>query len=124
MTAETPVHCDLAVVGGGVAGLYAALCVGKEADVVVLSKGPLRSSASYLAQGGVAAATGQDDRPELHAEDTIRAGRGLCREAAVRALTVEAPARVADLSALGVPFDVEPGLDPAQHDVVDPLLVA
>ena len=47
---------DLVVVGGGVAGLYAALCAAVEADVVLLSKGPLLSSTSFLAQGGVAAA--------------------------------------------------------------------
>ena len=79
--------------------------------MLVLSKGPLRSSASYLAQGGVAAALGEDDSPELHAEDTIRAGRGLCRESAVRALVEDAPARAMDLVALGVPFDPEPGLE-------------
>jgi L-aspartate oxidase len=104
-------HFDLAVVGGGVAGLYAALCVAEEADVLVLTKGKLRSSASYLAQGGVAAAMGSDDSPTLHAADTLRAGRGLCRETAVQALVEEAPARVMDLEALGVPFDTEPGLE-------------
>ncbi len=111
MNTKSPTRCDLAVVGGGIAGLYAALCVAEEADVLVLSKGALRSSASYLAQGGVAAATGDDDSPGLHAEDTMRAGRGLCREGAVRELAEEAPARVADLRALGVPFDPEPGLE-------------
>jgi L-aspartate oxidase len=108
---KSSTHCDLVVVGGGIAGLYAALCVAEEADVLVLSKGPLRSSASYLAQGGVAAAMGEDDSPGLHAEDTMRAGRGLCRESAVRELALEAPARVADLRDLGVPFDAEPGLE-------------
>jgi len=111
VTTDTTTSCDLAVVGGGIAGLYAALCVGDEADVLVLSKGPLRSSASYLAQGGVAAATALGDSPDLHAEDTMRAGRGLCRESAVRELVGEAPARVADLRDLGVPFDPEPGLE-------------
>jgi L-aspartate oxidase len=108
---EPITRCDLAVIGGGIAGLYAALCVGDEAEVLLLSKGPLRSSASYLAQGGVAAATAPDDSPELHAEDTMRAGRGLCRESAVRELVGEAPARVADLRDLAVPFDPEPGLE-------------
>ena len=59
----------------------------------------------------MAAATAADDSPELHAEDTMRAGRGLCRESAVRELVGEAPARVADLGELGVPFDPEPGLE-------------
>ena len=111
MTTDTRSHFDLAIVGGGVAGLYAALCAAEEADVLVLSKGPLRSSASYLAQGGVAAAMGEGDSPDLHADDTIRAGRGLCRASAVRALVEEAPARAMDLTALGVPFDPEPGLE-------------
>ena len=104
-------RCDVLVVGGGVAGLYGALCAAVEADVVVLTKGPLRTSASYLAQGGVAAAVGDDDSPELHAEDTLGAGRGLCRPSAVGVLTEEAPARVADLRDLGVSFDEGLGLE-------------
>lgn len=105
MTAIETTRHDFAIVGGGVAGRYAALCMGGEAMVFVLTKGPLRSSASYLAQGGVAAATVADDTPGLHAADTSRAGRGLCRESAVRTLVAAAPARVADLAELGVPFD-------------------
>jgi L-aspartate oxidase len=101
----------LIVVGGGVAGMYAALCAARETDVVILTKGPLLTSASYLAQGGVAAAVGEDDSPELHAEDTLRAGRGLCRPSAVEVLTREAPARVADLVDFGVPFDDDLGLE-------------
>jgi L-aspartate oxidase len=99
------------VVGGGIAGMYAALCAAAETDVVLLTKGPLLTSASYLAQGGVAAAVGGDDSPSLHAEDTVSAGRGLCRPSAVHVLTEEAPARVADLVDLGVPFDHELGLE-------------
>src|SRR5712692_4380237 len=94
----------LIVAGGGVAGMYGALCAAGETDVVLLTKGQLLTSASYLAQGGVAAAVAVDDAPELHAGDTLRAGRGLCRSSAVTALTGEAPARVADLVDLGVPF--------------------
>jgi L-aspartate oxidase len=97
---------DLVIVGGGVAGLYAALAAaGREASVLLLSKGPLRSSNSYAAQGGIAAAVGAGDDPALHAEDTLAAGRGLCRPSAVRLLTEDAPARIADLAALGVEFD-------------------
>lgn len=100
---------DLLIVGTGVAGLYAALCAASEVDVLVLSKGPLLSSASYLAQGGVAAAAGEDDSPALHEEDTIRAGRGLSRPSAASVLTREAPARIVDLVDIGVEFEDEPG---------------
>nr|MBA3718559.1 FAD-binding protein [Actinomycetota bacterium] len=100
---------DLVIVGTGVAGLYAALCAAAEADVELVSKGSLVSSASYLAQGGVAAAARLGDSPALHAEDTIQAGRGLCRPSAVRVLTEEAPARIVDLVDLGVEFEDEPG---------------
>jgi L-aspartate oxidase len=97
------------VVGGGVAGLYAALSAAAEADVFLLAKGPVAASNSWHAQGGVAAALAEDDSPALHAEDTFRAGRGICRESAVRALTEEAPARIADLVELGVVFDDDLG---------------
>jgi L-aspartate oxidase len=104
-------RADLLVVGGGVAGLFGALCAAADADVLVISKGPVLSSTSSLAQGGIAAAVGDDDSPELHAEDTRRAGRGLCRPTAVEALTVEAPARIRDLMELGVGFDDGLGLE-------------
>ncbi len=102
---------DLVVVGGGVAGLVAALCAATEGDVLVLTKGPLLSSNSQLAQGGIAAAVADDDSPELHAEDTIRTGRGLCRRSAVSVLTEEALARIRDLVELGVEFDEGLGLE-------------
>jgi L-aspartate oxidase len=102
---------DLVFVGSGVAGLYGALCAAAEARVLVVSKGPVLTSSSWLAQGGVAAAVGADDSPELHDEDTLAAGRGLCRESAVRVLTDQAPARLVDLADLGVRFDDELGLE-------------
>lgn len=103
---------DLLVVGSGIAGLVTALTAAEQgADVMVVSKGTLSSSASYHAQGGIAAACGEDDSPELHAADTIIAGRGLCRPSAVEALVEEAPARIDDLRAWGVRFGAEPGLE-------------
>ncbi|HZO50325.1 MAG TPA: FAD-dependent oxidoreductase [Gaiellaceae bacterium] len=103
---------DVAVVGGGVAGLVAALTAAREGGrVAVVVKGDLLASASSEAQGGVAAAVGAEDSPELHAADTIAAGRGLCRPSAVAVLTEEAPARIADLRALGVPFAASLGLE-------------
>jgi L-aspartate oxidase len=102
---------DLVVVGGGVAGLFAALCAAAEGRVLVFSKGPLLASTSSLAQGGIAAALGEDDSPSLHADDTLRAGRGLSRPSAVAVLTEEAPARICDLVDLGVEFDEGLGLE-------------
>ena len=102
---------DLVVAGSGLAGLAAALAAPADARVLVLSKGPVRTSASYLAQGGIAAAVEPGDSPALHAEDTIRAGRGLCRESAVRVLCEEAPARIEELESLGVRFDDGLGLE-------------
>jgi L-aspartate oxidase len=109
MHRETREHSDLIVVGGGVAGLCAALSAAEQADVLLLSTGPVFASNSYFAQGGVAAAIGEEDDPSLHVDDTLRAGRGLCRESAVQALCEEAPARIADLVELGVEFDGDLG---------------
>jgi L-aspartate oxidase len=96
------------VVGGGAAGLWSALRAAElGARVCLVSRTPLSESASFWAQGGLAAALEPDDSPERHAADTIAAGRGLCRTAAVRVLVEEAPATVRDLIARGVVFDVD-----------------
>jgi L-aspartate oxidase len=96
------------VVGGGAAGLWSALRAAElGARVCLVSRTPLSQSASYWAQGGLAAALEPDDSPDRHAADTIAAGRGLCRTAAVRVLVEEAPAMVRDLVARGVVFDVD-----------------
>jgi L-aspartate oxidase len=97
---------DIAVVGAGAAGLYAALTAAREgATVVLISATPLAQTASYWAQGGLAAALAADDSFELHLADTERAGRALVRRSAAEILVREAPARVEDLQALGVHFD-------------------
>ena len=97
---------DIVVVGAGAAGLYAALCAAREgARVVLISATPLAQTASYWAQGGLAAALADDDSFELHLADTERAGRALVRRSAAEILVREAPARVEDLQALGVRFD-------------------
>src|SRR3954464_15200455 len=101
-------HADVAVMGAGPAGLFAALCASREgAKVVLVSRSPLAESASYWAQGGIAAALAEDDSAELHLEDTLKAGRGATRESAARVLCEDAPARVHDLQRLGVRFDAD-----------------
>jgi L-aspartate oxidase len=102
------VRADVAVVGAGAAGLYAALVASHEgARVTLVSRSPLAQTASYWAQGGIAAALASEDSPERHAEDTLAAGRGAARESAVRVLCEESPARVRELEHLGVTFDAD-----------------
>ena len=100
---------DVAVVGGGAAGLHAALEAAEAgARVVVISRKPLTETASFRAQGGLAAAIAADDSPARHAEDTFNAGRGLCFPAAVEVLVEESPAAVELLMRRGVAFDLQP----------------
>jgi len=101
-------QAEVAVVGAGAAGLYAALCASeKGARVVLVSAAPLARTASYWAQGGLAAVLAADDSFELHLQDTERAGRGLVRRSAAEILVHEAPDRVRDLERLGVHFDAD-----------------
>jgi L-aspartate oxidase len=101
-------RCDLVVVGAGAAGLFACLCAAREgARVALVSARPLAETASYWAQGGLAAALSVEDSAERHLEDTIAAGRGLVRRSAAEVLCAEAPARFRDLEALGVRFDAD-----------------
>jgi len=102
-SAET---ADVTVVGAGAAGLFCALTAsGAGARVTLVSRSALPGSASYWAQGGIAAALAVDDTPDRHARDTLEAGRGAARPSAVRALCEEAPERVRDLERMGVVFD-------------------
>ena len=99
---------DLVVVGAGAAGLYTSLCAAREgARVVLVSAQPLARTASYWAQGGLAAALAVEDSPGQHLEDTLAAGRGLVRRSAAEVLCQEAPARFRDLVQLGVRFDAD-----------------
>ena len=101
---------DVAVVGGGAAGLHVALEAAEAGgSVVVISRKPLTETASFRAQGGLAAAIAPDDSPARHAEDTLNAGRGLCFPAAVEVLVEESPAAVEALMRRGVEFDLDTG---------------
>jgi L-aspartate oxidase len=93
------------ICGAGIAGLWAALKLAPR-KVVLLTGAPLgEGAASGWAQGGVSAALAADDTPALHARDTIEAGAGLVDRRAAEALAEGAAAEVADLAALGAPFE-------------------
>lgn len=98
-------HYDAVIVGGGIAGLSVALRLPAHLRVALLTKGQLGESNTRYAQGGLTVALGADDSPELHLQDTLAAGAGLCDTHAARLLTEEAPAAVRWLIELGVTFD-------------------
>ncbi|MDQ0619420.1 L-aspartate oxidase [Arthrobacter globiformis] len=119
MTSEngTAGHRRLAVVGSGIAGLYAALLAAESgADVVLLTKGALADSNTYFAQGGISAVLDEPspgDTVAAHIADTLKAGAGHCNPAAVRVLCTEARRDIAGLGRFGVRFDLDDGGDPA-----------
>jgi L-aspartate oxidase len=102
---------DLVVVGSGIAGLFAAVKSAQAGlKVAVLTKATMQECSSRYAQGGIAAAVDPQDSPELHAADTVAAGRGLCDPRAVEALVQEGPGRIRELIELGVNFDTQDGV--------------
>ncbi|MEM4245850.1 MAG: FAD-dependent oxidoreductase [Candidatus Bathyarchaeia archaeon] len=96
---------DFLVVGSGIAGLSFALKAAKHGRITVLTKKTAPESNTNYAQGGIAAAIGEDDSPALHFQDTVKVGCGLCDEKAVDILTKNAPLVIEELQALGVDFD-------------------
>jgi L-aspartate oxidase len=93
------------ILGAGIAGLFTALKLSPMPAIVLAGTRPGVSGSSAWAQGGIAAAVGEGDRWENHAHDTMAAGAGLCDPAIVDLVAREAPGRIADLVALGAPFD-------------------
>src|ERR1043165_5872594 len=91
------VFTDLLVIGGGIAGLRAALAVPTSLDVLVVSKDSVRQTNSSWAQGGIAGVLSPEDKFENHIEDTLTAGGGLCDRAIVEMVVREAPAQIATL---------------------------
>jgi L-aspartate oxidase len=96
---------DVLIIGGGLAGVRAALAIDPALSVVVITKDGLRDSNSSHAQGGIAAVLDPDDRFEDHVRDTLAAGGSLCDPAVVRHVIGEAPRRIEELIAWGTNFD-------------------
>ncbi len=96
---------DFVVLGGGIAGMRAAIELSRGGRVLVLTKDDLYESSTEYAQGGIAAALGEDDEVTLHLHDTLLAGDGLCREEAVRVLVEEGPKQIQQLIDWGMRFD-------------------
>ena len=106
---------DVLIIGGGLAGLRAALAVDRSLDVVVVTKGKLQQSNSQYAQGGIAGVFDPDDKIEWHVRDTIAAGGNLCDPQIVEMVVSQAPERIRELIELGTEFDRE---QPGEEELV------
>src|SRR5512141_2344021 len=108
MTSLSPSeHVDFLVLGAGAAGLSFALQAADHGSVLVLAKRQRSEGSTQYAQGGVASVLGADDQLDLHVQDTLIAGAGLCNREAVEVTVREGPERIRWLLSLGVEFDRE-----------------
>lgn len=98
---------DVAIIGSGIAGLYAAYNLDSYKSCIIFTKDKTETSSSSLAQGGIAAVMESDDKFEYHFEDTIKAGAGLCDYEAVQTVVEEGPDDINRLIDLGIEFDVD-----------------
>ncbi len=105
MATRKDLKVDSVIVGGGIAGMRAAIELARGGRVLVLTKDDLYESNTEYAQGGIAAALGEDDEVTLHLHDTLLAGDGLCREEAVKILVEEGPKQIHQLIDWGMRFD-------------------
>jgi L-aspartate oxidase len=100
---------DVLVIGGGVAGLRAAIAASESSNVVLLTKDTIDQSNTWYAQGGIAAVLQPHDSYESHINDTKIGGAGLCDDQAVRITVEEGPQRVLELLQWGINFDKKKG---------------
>ncbi len=96
---------DFLVIGGGVAGLRAAIELAAHGKVLVITKDMSTESSTEYAQGGIAVALSDEDEVGIHYEDTIKAGDGRCNEEAVHILVEQGPPRIEELMDWGAEFD-------------------
>jgi L-aspartate oxidase len=106
---ESNQDTDYIIIGSGIAGLRAALDLAEAGRVTIFTKAEITESNSMYAQGGIAAAIGQNDDTGKHYADTIAAGAGLCDPEAVQVLVDEGPAEIQRLMGIGADFEKENG---------------
>jgi len=102
------VKTDILIIGSGIAGLSLALRVKDLGEITILTKKRAFETATSLAQGGIACVMGEDDNFELHINDTLVAGDGLCKKEVVELVVKSAPERIKELIKWGVNFDKDP----------------
>ncbi|MBI5192504.1 MAG: L-aspartate oxidase [Nitrospirae bacterium] len=100
---------DFLIIGSGIAGLRTAIELSIHGKVLIVTKDRSIESSSSYAQGGIAVVTGEDDTSHFHIEDTLKAGYGLCKKQAVKALVEEGPELVSQIIEWGVRFDKSDG---------------
>ncbi|MBN8627839.1 MAG: L-aspartate oxidase [Planctomycetes bacterium] len=100
---------DVLIIGGGLAGLRAAMAIDPSLQTLVITKQALQQSNSQYAQGGIAGVMDPEDNFDNHVADTLRAGGELCDRAVVEMVVREAPRRIQELIAWGARFDLEAG---------------
>lgn len=100
---------DILVIGSGIAGLSFALKASAYADVVIITKKEKAESNTNYAQGGIASVMAENDDFDLHIQDTLACGAGLCHKTAVKEIVTEGPKLINELIKLGVEFSKQDG---------------
>jgi L-aspartate oxidase len=98
------IRTDYLVIGSGIAGLTFALNAARSGTVAIVTKKERMETSTNYAQGGIASVFGLDDSMDLHIQDTLESGAGLCNEKIVRMVVQDGPSRIRELMSLGVNF--------------------
>jgi len=102
------IFTDTLVIGGGVAGMRAAIAAAEHGEVIVLSKGELKHTNTAWAQGGISSVMDPSDGFLSHAEDTHAAGAGLCEPDIVDLVVERGPKLIEELLSWGMRLDLDP----------------
>ncbi len=113
------IFTDVLVIGGGVAGLSAAIAASEHSEVIVATKGEIKDTNTFWAQGGIAVVLDESDSFEEHVQDTLVAGAGLSDEAITRLVVESGPERIRELIEWGMRFDRCTGGDGDDNEPAD-----